>query len=318
MNQKDALVQVMRKCRLRAKAWLRWHQGKRVAKQNARDSNMSALDNVIHRFDEDFYLSMYEDVRSAVEGGRIGSGHQHFIARGFKEGRRARLDRGALVPPMALRQRVHGHPGLLGFLQIGDVVSRDIITHLANRIALSPSSRILDFGCGCGRIMTPLRPRIQGQFFGSDIDKEAIDWCSENMHEIGSFKVNSHMPPLPFDTASFDFVYSISIFTHLPEAMQKVWIDELRRISKPGALLFLTTHGDDIFPFDKVNSDVARRFRDTGFHYSPDKTYGLPEFYGTSFISRNYINCHWSSVLSIDAIIPKGIANNQDLVICHA
>jgi len=44
------------------------------------------------------------------------------------------------------------------------------------------------------------------------------------------------MPPMSYEDNMFDFVYSISIFTHLPEDMQFAWLQELQRITKPGGI----------------------------------------------------------------------------------
>jgi len=49
---------------------------------------------------------------------------------------------------------------------------------------------------------------------------------------------------LPFEDGFFDLIFSVSIFTHLPEKMQIAWLEELRRASKPGALVLSSVHGE--------------------------------------------------------------------------
>ena len=49
--------------------------------------------------------------------------------------------------------------------------------------------------------------------------------------------------PLGFPDGTFDFIYSISVFTHLTEASQRFWMNELFRILKPGGYLLFTVHG---------------------------------------------------------------------------
>jgi SAM-dependent methyltransferase len=56
--------------------------------------------------------------------------------------------------------------------------------------------------------------------------------------------VNGVEPPLPYDDDSFDFLYSISIFTHLDEPLQQPWIRELERVVKPGGLIVITVSGE--------------------------------------------------------------------------
>jgi predicted SAM-dependent methyltransferase len=41
----------------------------------------------------------------------------------------------------------------------------------------------------------------------------------------------------------FDFIYAISVFTHLGEQLGLSWIQELKRILKPGGHLYMKVHG---------------------------------------------------------------------------
>ena len=45
---------------------------------------------------------------------------------------------------------------------------------------------------------------------------------------------NAAEPPLPYEDGSFDFLYSISIFTHLDEPLQLPWMQELTQSRPPG------------------------------------------------------------------------------------
>ena len=79
--------------------------------------------------------------------------------------------------------------------------------------------------------------------------------------------------------------------------------------------MLLTVHGEHLFP---ISSGSARtEFENNGFYYSVGQgTSGLPKFYQTSFHSENYIHDRWSDFFEIEKIVPKGIANHQDLIIC--
>ena len=69
---------------------------------------------------------------------------------------------------------------------------------------------------------------------GTDYNPDTIAWCRANIAGI-RFELNGLAPPLAFDDAQFDFVYGISVLTHLSEAMQFAWFDELHRVTKPAA-----------------------------------------------------------------------------------
>ena len=44
---------------------------------------------------------------------------------------------------------------------------------------------VLDWGCGCGRIIEMFQHLTKNkEFYGCDIDAEAIDWCKNNLGNI--------------------------------------------------------------------------------------------------------------------------------------
>ena len=111
---------------------------------------------------------------------------------------------------------------------------------------LNQFESILDWGCGSARTIRwfsdlPATTRLHAV----DIDPTAIAWSREHC-PIGTFHHTMPLPPLPFAAGSFDFVYGISVLTHLDEAFQDAWLDELRRLVVPGGLVMLSVHGDGI------------------------------------------------------------------------
>lgn len=116
-----------------------------------------------------------------------------------------------------------------------------------------------------------------------------------------------------YPDAFFDIVYSVSVFTHLPEEMQLSWLEELRRVAEKGGYLLLTTHGMELLSTSvPLDNTMAPRF----YYAVGTGTDGLPDFYQTSFHSEDYILNKWSKFFKIVRVIRKGIANHQDLVIC--
>jgi SAM-dependent methyltransferase len=104
---------------------------------------------------------------------------------------------------------------------------------------------VLDWGCGTGRIIRhlPLIGGINNSYFGCDYNKKYVDWCSKNIAGV-NFKLNNLNPPFSYENNSFDFIYGISIFTHLSEELHYSWMQELTRVLKPNGILLLTTHGE--------------------------------------------------------------------------
>jgi 2-polyprenyl-3-methyl-5-hydroxy-6-metoxy-1,4-benzoquinol methylase len=210
-----------------------------------------------------------------------------------------------MPPPKHLQVRIVG-----GYA--GDFIASGYRIHEAMEnavksaagVSLGDFKTIYDFGCGCGRITRAFKIlQPSSILYGSDIDPEAIGWLKKTCSNSANFHVNSHVPPLEYEKNLFDFVFSISIFTHLPEDMQFLWLEELRRIVKPGGYLFLTTHGERYYA---TLSPVALRImKDKGFYYSSSKyttTEGLPSFYQSAYHSHEYIRKEWSRYFKIKDI----------------
>src|SRR5262249_11359465 len=128
-------------------------------------------------------------------------------------------------------------------------------------------AKILDFGCGCGRIIQWFRILYpDAEIYGTDIDKEAIEWCARNLALTGQFSVNEERPPLAYKDNFFDFVFSISIFTHLPENMQFEWLSELRRVTKPGGLLAISVQNEHLL-YNCGTRAQKNKMKKRGFYY---------------------------------------------------
>jgi SAM-dependent methyltransferase len=223
------------------------------------------------------------------------------------------------LPPARLRFRVHGFTDRESFLQVGKNCANDLKSAL-QRIGIDFDSftDILDFGCGCGRVVRFLHnPSEPQRFSGSDIDPESIEWCQRNL-PFAVFKVNEHKPPLPFGEKQFDFIYAISVFTHLDEENQFAWLNELKRVARPGAIIIATTHG--CYTQTSLDAQARERLADKGFLFSVEatgrfKADGLPDFYQTAYHTEQYIRLNWSKVFQIRDYIERGINSHQDLVV---
>jgi cyclopropane fatty-acyl-phospholipid synthase-like methyltransferase len=141
------------------------------------------------------------------------------------------------IPPASLRYRVQGNGLLKDFLDMAKHNFEEIKIALERiNCNLDSFENILDFACGSGRtaIWFHLKNETNKNelnLYGTDIDGDAIKWCQENLAS-GKFSINKELPPLEYQDNFFDLIYAISVFTHMKEYHQLLWLQELRRILK--------------------------------------------------------------------------------------
>jgi SAM-dependent methyltransferase len=230
-------------------------------------------------------------------------------------------------PGDELVSRVAGGLDRAAFYESGRQSVRDVEAVLAviGR-TMSSYRRIYDFGCGCGRILLWLGPLAEtSEVYGSDIDARAIRWAQEQF-PWARLSVNQPLPPLDYPDASFDLVYNHSVFTHLDEEHQDLWLAELRRVARPGATLLLTVHGDKPladFEFASRNaggdpSAVVEEVQRKGISFiAHDSFTGGPlgDAYHSTFHAPWYVLEHWSRFFTVKAYVPQRSLGFQDVVL---
>jgi SAM-dependent methyltransferase len=257
---------------------------------------------------------------------------------GYREGRPAgrvstclpvAADDGSLLPPAPLTERVSGVSGrsfaihgLQMFTDLGDQIER---------FAPSSARRVLDWGCGCGRVTRYLLSRRPlPEVFGCDIDEEAVEWCRAHLAP-GQFPVVAPTPPTPYADGTFDVVIGCSVFTHLSRSDQRRWLEEIRRILAPGGVLMASTHGEYAFRLARSTGGRAARVRSLFglrktrvpqlegiLDQQHDRTLDAvapPGYYRLTYQSREHTIEEWSQVMEIVGYFECGLLGHQDLVV---
>jgi SAM-dependent methyltransferase len=109
---------------------------------------------------------------------------------------------------------------------------------------------ILDFGCGCGRVLAGwehhLHPDVK--LYGVDVNPTLVEFCKANI-PFARVERSRYLPPLPdFSGDPFDFVYAASVFTHLDLKAARAWAKELHRVSRPGGIVMVSFSGSWFLP----------------------------------------------------------------------
>jgi SAM-dependent methyltransferase len=158
-----------------------------------------------------------------------------------------RADR--LVPPR--RRDFVGHSD---FVDTG----AEFLGHFQRLAGLGPHDRVLDVGCGIGRMARPLTRVIAppGSYDGFDVHREAIGWCRRRYRRFGHFRFqvadlfNARYNAagrdraaeyrFPYEDGSFDFVFATSVLTHLLPEEAEHYVAEMARVLRPEGRLFVT------------------------------------------------------------------------------
>lgn len=232
-----------------------------------------------------------------------------------------------VLPPEHLRSRVTGSSDPAWFDQSGAFSVQDLGRGLAAvGRSLDSFGDVLDWGCGCGRMLRHLAGHSPPmRLSGCDIDAEAVEWLGRNMPSVNVVR-NDGLPPLPFPDASFDLIYNHSVLSHLDEAYQDAWLAELLRIARPGGLVTVSVHGPHAFqawlselpPGSPDRATYAEEMRRRGILYrSQDVWTGgpFPDFYHTTYHGVAYVFERWTGFFDVLAYLPRGALGFQDLVV---
>ena len=142
---------------------------------------------------------------------------------------------------------------------------------------LQPSDRVLEVGCGIGRIAIPLTQFITtGSYVGFDIVPHGIEWCQRKVtpkypnftffladvynkfyHPAGRHKAADYSFPLSDE--SFDFVFLTSVFTHMLPSDVERYAGEIGRVLRIGGRCFITAYVISDQAVDRLRNGSSRR-----------------------------------------------------------
>lgn len=218
---------------------------------------------------------------------------------------------GLPVPDARRIVAVNGNPDVAAFLEsgtLGAATVRDTLER--NGLPIERMRALLDFGCGCGRVIRHWHRLPDTEVHGTDYNRDLIAWCRDHL-TFARFGTNQLHPPLDYSGATFDLVYAFSVFTHLTEEMQRPWLDELMRVIRPGGHLLFSTHGDFYIPSLRPEErDAFARGRLVVRYEDAAGTNLCATFHPRSYVERELL-----AGLTVVDMIPEGAKGNprQDL-----
>ena len=120
----------------------------------------------------------------------------------------------------------------------------DLERKILDGLTVMPAGRVLEIGCGMGRLLRPLSERVAAAV-GVDLSEEMI--ARARAYCAGRPNVELHRTDGSLEflaDASFDFVYSYIVFQHVPrKAYIQRYLREAARVLKPGGILRVQVDG---------------------------------------------------------------------------
>jgi SAM-dependent methyltransferase len=218
------------------------------------------------------------------------------------------LERVAPLPPRALAIRA-GVPDPADVIASYRAVGRDSRTTILDLLGPSWSfagKRALDFGCGSGKVMRHFLPEAADcELWGCDIDERSVDWINAELSPPLHAFANAEAPPLDQSSASFDLVWSVSVFTHLTDHWAG-WLAELHRILRPGGLAIISFLGGAMYEVWTEEAWDPDRIGMTVLNHGQDWELGGP----TVFHSPWWLLEHWGRAFEI-VQMREGIAPRE-------
>lgn len=143
---------------------------------------------------------------------------------------------------------------------------------------LEDTDRVLDIGCGSGRIAAALANVLTtGRYEGFDVDKSRIAWAKEHielpqfnfrhvdvkngMYSRGLLRKKAVDFAFPYPDDSFDFAIATSLFTHLLADEASHYLAEVARVLDGTGTLFATFFIVDEFAVSEVRAGNTRWLR---------------------------------------------------------
>jgi SAM-dependent methyltransferase len=178
-------------------------------------------------------------------------------------GARGRREVGGLpLPPARLRAQAGPRHADAGYFLSSGSHHADLIRDLVREggTELEDLDALLDWGCGCGRILRRWSHLSGTRVHGCDINPKMVEWCNGNL-PFAEVSLNDLSPPLPYPDSSFGLVYALSVMTHLPEDMQHAWVAECLRVLKPEGYLLFSTLGEYYLSLERLTESERQSFR---------------------------------------------------------
>jgi len=201
---------------------------------------------------------------------------------------------------------------------------------------------VFDFGCASGRVLRHIPLVRSGVVMGCDFNPTYVEFIRSYLATNTFAFLNMRFPPLPIKEKSIDFLYAISVFTHIDE-FEDAWLAEIARILKPGGIAFITLHTErslqEMTPGHFLYDYILNQHSASGPGcYQPiadHKFLSLRDFKDRLVFTRldrqltdsnlfqvfhhlDYIRTRWGKLFTLEDVIQQAHGQHQDGIVLRA
>ena len=182
--------------------------------------------------------------------------------------------------------------------------------------------RVLDFGCGCGRVLRTFRAAFpQAELIASDIELSGVEHCVRFFGATG-LPASVRIEEIP-QVSDIDLIWSGSVLTHLDVPEWDALLGYFERALAPGGVAVVTTHGRRVaWRMDnggeyglttQAHARVLADYRAHGFGYAD---YPGQPGYGISLSTPEWVTGHvLTPRLRLAGYVEAGWDGHQDVLI---
>jgi SAM-dependent methyltransferase len=175
---------------------------------------------------------------------------------------------GCLLPPRGIRAGGEEFKDDAYYLKSARLEA----ARLVQKCGLTKASRVLDVGCGAGRLAVGILAELGGvaSYTGIDVIRTTVDWCQQELQpthpglrfihlDVANERYNPSgavieaQTRLPVEDGSADVVNLYSVFSHMTYGDVVNYLHELRRVMAPTGRLFLTAFIESDVPNYAIN-----------------------------------------------------------------
>jgi SAM-dependent methyltransferase len=214
----------------------------------------------------------------------------------------------------------------LGYWKMG-LADYDKVLAACARHAVT-GHRVFDFGGSTGRLFRHFYCQDRRfDVWSSDLKVSTFRWNQRYLPSDIRVFLNTHHPPLPLPDHHFDLITAFSVFTHIDQ-LESAWLLELRRILKPGGLLYVTVHDEHCWEHksawlldalqhsvggDTLNEDSPFPGPRASYDFRTDSFYACNVFH-----SEDYLLTQWGRYFDILELRPLDAGTQCVALLSHS